>query len=66
MYFQNGFPKEFEITPDPDLINAPVFVHPEDLEKVPAPGKPLQGAEFEQFVKRISEEIAEALDLKEV
>jgi threonine synthase len=66
MYFQNRFPKEFEITPDPDLINAPVFVHPEDLEKVPAPGKPLQGVEFEQFVKRISEEIAEALDLKEV
>ncbi len=66
MYFQNRFPKEFGITPDPGLINAPVFVHPEDLEKVPAPGKPLQGAEFEQFVKRISEEIAEALNLKEI
>ncbi|MFC1812930.1 threonine synthase [Thermodesulfobacteriota bacterium] len=66
MYFENRFPKEFEITPDPGLINAPVFVHPEDLEKVPAPGKPLQGVEFERFVKRVSEEIAEALDLKEV
>jgi len=66
MYFQNSFPEEFKITPDPCLINAPVLVHPKDLEKVPAPGKPLQGVEFEQFVKRISEEIAEALDLKEV
>ena len=66
MYFQNRFPEEFKIIPDPRLINAPVFVHPKDLEKVPAPGKPLQGDEFEQFVKRISEEIAEALDLKEV
>jgi len=66
MYFEDRFPEEFEITPDPGLINAPVFVHPKDLEKVPAPGKPLQGVEFEQFVKRVSEEIAEALDLKEV
>jgi len=66
MYFQNSFPEEFKITPDPCLINAPVLVHPKDLEKVPAPGKPLQGVEFEQFVKRVSEEIAEALDLKEV
>ncbi|MFC1488462.1 threonine synthase [Thermodesulfobacteriota bacterium] len=66
MYFQNRFPEEFEITPDPGLVNAPVFVHPEGLEKVPAPGKPLQGLEFEQFVKRVSEEIAEALGLKEV
>ena len=66
MYFQNSFPKEFEIAPDPGLVNVPVFVHPEDLEKVPAPGKPLQGVEFEEFVKRVSEEIAEALGLKEV
>ncbi|MCK5509443.1 MAG: threonine synthase, partial [Desulfobacterales bacterium] len=66
MYFANSFPKEFEISPNPDLINSPVFVRPKDLEKVPAPGKPLTGKNFKQFVKRVSEEIADALNLKKM
>ena len=66
MYFENSFPEEYEIFPNPDLINAPVFIRPKDLEKVPAPGKPLTGKDFNRFVKRVSEEIANALDLKRV
>jgi threonine synthase len=66
MYFAKSFPAEFEISPDPDLINTPVYVHPKDLAKVPAPGKPLQGADFKQFVERVSEEIAKSLSLKKV
>ena len=66
MYFENSFPEEFEISPNPDLINSPVFIRPKDLEKVPAPGKPLTGEDFKQFVERTSEEIANALDLKKV
>lgn len=66
MYFEKKFPPEFEIIPDPDLINSPVLVRPKKLKKVPAPGKPLKGDDFNQFVKCISEEIAKALDLKAV
>ncbi len=66
MYFEKSFPAEFEIVPDPALMNAPVYVHPKDLLKVPAPGKPLQGAEFDYFVERISEEVATRLSLKKV
>jgi len=66
MYFANSFPPEFEITPDADLINAPLYIQPNDLTKVPAAGKPLQEAELEQFVKRMSEEIAVNLGLKKI
>jgi len=66
LYFENKFPEEFEITPDPGLMNAPVLVHPEDLERVPAPGKPLAGDDFNRFVTRVSTEIAETLKLKKV
>ena len=64
MYFENRFPAEFEITPDPALMNSPVLIHPKDLKKVPAPGKPIKGDDFKQFVKRVSEEIATTLNLK--
>ncbi len=66
MYFENSFPAEFEIVPDPALMNSPVYLHPKDLPKVPAPGKPLQGAAFDYFVERISEEVAARLSLKKV
>jgi len=65
MYFEKRFPPEFEISPDPNLINSPIRIHPKDLEKVPAPGKPLKGNDFEKFVKRMSEEIARYLNLEE-
>jgi threonine synthase len=64
MYYEKKFPPEFEIVPNPDLINIPDLVHPKDLKKVPAPGKPIKGDDFEQFVKRVSEEIATRLNLK--
>jgi threonine synthase len=64
MYFDRQFPPEFNIKPDSDLINAPVYVHPDGLEHIPAPGKPLTGKDFEAFVRRVSEEIAGLLDLK--
>ena len=64
MYFEQQFPPEFNIKPDSDLINAPLYVHPNGLEHLPAPGKPLTGKDFEVFVRRVSEEIAGLLDLK--
>jgi threonine synthase len=66
MYFAQQFPIDYNITPNPDLINAPIYIHPHDLEKVPAAGKPLKGEDFNRFVKRVAEEIAIQLDLKNI
>ncbi len=66
MYFANSFPPEYEVRPNPELINAPSLVRPADLKAVPEPGRPLSGEPLEAFVARISEEIAQILDLKKV
>lgn len=65
-YFEKSLPAEFNISPDPALVNAPVYVHPADLAKVPAPGKPLHDKDFDRFVEQTSKEIARRLNLKEV
>jgi threonine synthase len=64
MYFEQKFPEDYHICPRPDLINAPQYVQPPDLERVPAAGDPLTGEAFEHFVTRTAEEIAARLDLK--
>lgn len=64
LYFSGEFPPEFGIFPDSELMNSPVLIQPEDLDKIPAPGKPLAGEDFNRFVKRMTEEIAEKLHLK--
>jgi threonine synthase len=64
MYFEQQFPPEFNIKPEPELINAPAYIHPKDLKRVPAPGKPLNQKDFKTFIRRVSEEIAALLDLK--
>jgi len=63
MYFARQFPPDYNISPKQDLINAPIYVQPGDLEKVPAPGRPLDGEDLERFVARTAEEIAKMLDL---
>jgi len=65
MYFENSFPADFGITPNPDLVNQPVYIRPADLNRVPAPGAPLEGEEFHRFVRRTAEAIAERLNLRE-
>jgi threonine synthase len=57
---------EYAVSPKPDLINTPYYVHPKDLQKVPAPGRPLEGEDLERFVARIAAEIAAKLELKKV
>jgi threonine synthase len=64
MYFAQQFPADYHITPKPELANAPVYVHPPDLDQVPAPGKPLEGEELKRFVNRVAGEIARRLNLK--
>jgi threonine synthase len=64
MYFEQRFPADFNIQPDPAMINTPVFVRPADLKKVPAPGRPLSGNDLDRFVDRTAEEIADILGLR--
>jgi threonine synthase len=63
LYFENRFPPEYGITPNPELMNSPTLIHPDDLDEVPAPGKPLTGESFDKFVSRMSQEIANKLNL---
>ena len=65
MYFENRFPPEFEVTPRPEIANAPALIRPDDLTAVPEPGRPLDGEALDRFVRRVAEEIARALDLPE-
>jgi threonine synthase len=64
MYFENRFPVGFDITPDPALVNRPVFLRPQGLQNLPAPGQPLNGEEFRLFVRKTADEIANRLKLK--
>ena len=64
MYFMNDFGPEFHVKPRPELKNAPVFLKPERLKKVPEPGKPLEGKDMEKFVQEITTEIAGILELE--
>ena len=64
MYFQGSFPDEFEVRSKPELVNHPRYIHPKHLEKVPAPGKPLDKDAFKTFVNAVSQEIADTLGLK--
>jgi threonine synthase len=66
MYFNDNFPAEFEIKASPELVNAPVYLHPRELKNVPGPGRPLNQEELKQFVKRISDEIASLLALRKI
>ena len=66
LYFENHFPPDFEISPNPALVNSPKLIHPKDLKAVPVPGKELSGADLDAFVKRISDEIAYELNLKKI
>lgn len=66
MYFENSFPPEFDVVPNEELVNCPVLIKPDDLEKYPEAGKPLTGDDMGVFVSRMSEEIAKTLDLKKM
>ncbi|MCK4388818.1 MAG: threonine synthase [Desulfobacterales bacterium] len=63
MYFENRFPTAFEIVPKKSLQNAPRLVRPRDLDVVPTAEKPLEGKDFERFVRRTTEAIAKELKL---
>jgi threonine synthase len=64
MYFQNTFPPEFGVTPREELKNTPSLIKPENLQRWPQPGKPLQGEDMKRFIDETVAEIARILGLK--
>jgi threonine synthase len=64
LYFENRLSPDFGITPDKTLINAPVYMQPDSLDKIPAPGSPLHGKDLENFVHTVAGAIATDLNLK--
>ncbi|MGD1974221.1 MAG: threonine synthase [Desulfobacterales bacterium] len=64
MYFSHQFPPDYNISPNQDLTNAPVYIHPQNLNRVPVPGKPLAGENFKRFIKEVAKEIATMLEIK--
>jgi threonine synthase len=63
LYFSGKMPEEFNVVPDPCLVNAPIYMHPEGLDEIPAPGKPLKGEAFNRFVQTVTRDIANNLNL---
>jgi threonine synthase len=64
MYFDNTFPPGFGVTPRQELVNAPQQVRAAGISQFPAPGQPLTGEAFQQFVKATAEEVARRLGLE--
>ncbi len=64
MYFDNTFSDEFQITPDPALVNRPSLVRPETIDRFPAPGAPLDTEDLNRFVAATCDYIATDLNLK--
>ena len=64
-YFEDTFEPEFEVTPKPELQNAPLSISLPDSVPNPAKGK-LSPEQFKEFVEYTSSIIAGILDLKQL
>jgi len=64
-YFMDTFEPEFEVSPKPELRNAPFLLSLPD--SVPSPARDrLSPEQFQKFVKYTASAIADLLDLKQV
>ncbi|MEW5909817.1 MAG: threonine synthase, partial [Thermodesulfobacteriota bacterium] len=64
LYFQNGFPSEFEITSNPELINSPVYIPFRETNTISVSGSSKVETDSKAFIEHISDEIAKRLNLK--
>jgi len=64
MYFKNSFGPEFHVAPREDLANTPIPLRPKNFEKYPSPGKPLQDDDMKKFIRKMTDEIANILNLE--
>lgn len=64
LYFKSKIPKDYHIDSDPDKINLPSLILPDNPNMAPSQKKRLGEKDFQKFVKDISDKIAERLNLK--
>ncbi len=65
MYFSDSFEPDFDVTPRPELMNAPLEVRSPRIQRYPEPGRPLKGDAFQHYVREMAAEIARILELPE-
>jgi threonine synthase len=63
LYFKSEIPEDYKIDPDPDNINLPSLILPDDPSIIPSQKKRLKEKEFQKFVQDVSDKIARRLDL---
>lgn len=63
LYFNKNIPADYKVDSDPEKINLPTLVLPQDPEMTPSQEKRLAPDDFKKFVKDISDKIAENLNL---
>jgi len=64
LYFKKKIPEDYTIDTNPDNINLPSFILPDDPDIIPSQKKRLEKKDFQKFVKDISDKIARRLNLK--
>jgi threonine synthase len=64
LYFRSKLSKDFQITPDPEKINLPSLILPDDRNMIPSQENRLKEKDFQKFVHDISDKIAKRLNLK--
>lgn len=64
LYFKSNIPEDYKIKSDPDQINLPALILPDNQDMIPSQKKRLGEKEFQTFVKDISDKLAERLNLK--
>jgi threonine synthase len=63
LYFRSEIPEDYKINSNPDFINLPSLILPDDPDMIPSQQKRLNEKDFKRFVKEISDKIAEKLKL---
>ena len=66
LYFKNQIPEPYHIVPDPERVNLPELISPDNPNLVPSQEKRLEKSELAQFVQEISKKIARKMALAPV
>lgn len=64
LYFKSKLPEDYRVDSNPDNINLPSLILPDNPDLIPSQKKRLEEKKFQQFVNEISDKIAIRLNLK--
>ncbi len=63
LYFNSAIPGDYKVNSNPDNINMPALLMPDDPDIIPTQKKRLSDKNFQKFVREISDDIAQKLNL---